>query len=52
MVADRDGPAAERAAKDIKAHGVRAESATVDVTIATDVKAMIEDGVRWRCAKR
>lgn len=52
VVADRDGPAAERAAKDIKAHGGRAESATVDVTIATDVKAMIEDGVRWRCAKR
>jgi NAD(P)-dependent dehydrogenase (short-subunit alcohol dehydrogenase family) len=43
VVADRDGPAAERAAKEIKAHGGRAESATVDITIATDVKAMIED---------
>jgi meso-butanediol dehydrogenase/(S,S)-butanediol dehydrogenase/diacetyl reductase len=43
VVADRDGPAAERAAKEIKTHGGRAEAATVDVTISADVKAMIED---------
>lgn len=43
VVADRDGPAAERAAKEIKAGGGRAEVAVIDVTIAADVKAMIED---------